>query len=112
MPITNPKLQNYIFLKHLQNDQYFPDFFYPKGKQILVELCEQFETQQPQTAEAVYALTHAATIRFNDLEEELNEHGSEIETIAREAICEDIYIIARDYGFELDYEELVAPREW
>lgn len=112
MTIAHPKLKDHVFLKHLQNDQYFPSFFYPKAKQILVELCEQFEAQQPQTAEAVYALTHATTIRFNELEEELNEHDSEIETIAREAICEDIYIIARDYGFDLDYEELVAPRDW
>jgi hypothetical protein len=58
-------------------------------------------------------LTHSATEKFNDLENVFYENGSEIETAAREAICEDFRQIARAYGFEnADSEELVGTREW
>jgi len=112
MAISNPKLEHYPFLKHMYSDAYFPDFLVDKGKQILVQLCEQLEAQAPTDAEGVYRLTHAATEAFNALAEEFGEHDSEIETVAREAIAADIDAIVRANGFELDVEELIAPRDW
>lgn len=61
----------------------------------------------------LYALTHAATEEINDLEEAFAEEGSEIETGARESICNDFAVIAKAYGFvNADIEKLVATREW
>ncbi|MBB1246950.1 hypothetical protein GL263_25885, partial [Streptomyces durbertensis] len=61
----------------------------------------------------VYALTHAATEEFNELDEALGEAGSGIETVAREEIAEDFAFIASAYGFgNADVEELIAPRDW
>lgn len=39
--------------------------------------------------------------------------GSEIETVAREAIAEDFWRVASAYGFaDADAEELIATRDW
>ena len=69
--------------------------------------------EQPENLDGLYSLTHAATERFNELAEEFDEGGSEIETVARDTIATDMEYIAQSYGFEdADIEELVAPRDW
>ena len=109
----NARIQKHRFLAEMYDDDYFPDRLVNKGKAILLRLCVQIERRQPQDAAAVYALTHAATERFNDLAEEFPEHDSDIETAAREAIAADFAFILRVYGFgHLDIEEAIAPRDW
>lgn len=113
MAITNSKIAEYEFLEGMYRDGYFPDFLVDKGKAILMGLCDQIETQSPADLDALYQLTHAATDRFNDLEEEFEENDSEIETAARDCIATDFEFIAKAYGFEdADVEELIATRDW
>ena len=112
MAITNAQLQGYEFLRDMRSDSYFPPHLVSKGAQILIDLCEAIEAQHPANLDALYALTHATTERFNQLAEEFYEHDSEIETAARDAIGGDVYFIAQAYGFEADSEELIAPRDW
>jgi len=112
MSIADPQLQHYDFLAAMQRDGYFPPPLVHKGRQILIRLCEAIEAQRPQSLEALYALTHAATDEFNRLAEEFYEHDSEIETAARENIGEDFAAIAKAYGFDADVEELIATRDW
>jgi len=112
MTIENERLAQYPFLQAMFADGYFPDAEVDKGKAILVELCEQIETATPETLDELYALTHAATERFNALAEDFEAAGSEIETAARDCIATDFDEIARAYGFDADIEELVAPRDW
>ena len=110
--IKNEKLKKYEFLKSMYQDTYFPNFLVDKGKAILVELCLQIENENPKTLPELYKLTHAATENFNDLQNDFFEHGSEIETGAREAIAEDFDFIADSYGYNADVEELIATRNW
>ena len=112
MAITNPELQSYPFLREMYEDSYFPDYLVDKGKQILLRLCERIEAENPTSDDEVYRLTHAATEEFNDLDEEFAENDSEIETVAREAIGADFRFIVKAYGFDLDPEEIIAPRDW
>jgi Family of unknown function (DUF5713) len=110
--IKNEKLKNYSFLEGMYQDSYFPDFLVDKGKAILIELCIQIEEKKPQNLPELYELTHAATQKFNDLEEEFGENDSEIETVAAELIANDFEFIANAYGFDADLEELIATRYW
>lgn len=110
--ITNPKMKDYNFLKDMYRDDYFPDVLVDKGKAILVALCEKIESSKPDNADALFVLTHAATEAFNDLQEDFWEHDSEIETAAREAIAEDFGYIVEAYGFDVDIEDVIAPRDW
>ena len=112
-PLNNPELADHTFLQDMYDDDYFPPELVQKGENILVELCRQIETEQPENLDALYELTHAATERFNELAEEFDENDSEIETVARDTIATDMEYIAQSYGFaDADIEELVAPRDW
>lgn len=110
--IKNEKIYNYKLLSDMYRDPYFPNNVVDMGRNILIKLCLDIETQEPKTLDELYKLTHSATEKFNDLENVFYENGSEIETAARECIAEDFFQIATAYGFDADTEELIAPREW
>lgn len=111
--LSNETTRNHPFLKGMYDDGYFPNNLVDKCKDILVDLCFQIEQSQPKSLDALYELTHAATNKFNDLQEEFDENESEIETVARECIAENFEFIAISYGFkEADIEELIATRDW
>lgn len=111
--LTNEQMRNYPFLSEMYEDEYFPKFLVDKCQTILINLCKQIEAKQPKNLNELYILTHAATEKINDLEDEFDEHDSEIETIAREAIAVDFEAIANAYGYtDADIEELIATRNW
>ncbi|NYV74072.1 DUF5713 family protein [Streptomyces sp. UH6] len=113
MPITNQQAAGHAFLRQLYADSYYPDHVVDKGRAILLRLCERIEAEQPSNLAALYALTQDATEEFNLLDEEFAAAGSEIETVAREAIAEDFWFVASAYGFtDADVEELIATRDW
>lgn len=113
MAITNPQAATHSFLSELYADGYYPDAVVDKGAAILVRLCERIEAERPADLSALYVLTAAATEEFNALEAEFDAAGSEIETVARDAIGGDFWFVAKAYGFtDADVEELIAPREW
>ncbi|MBU7598853.1 hypothetical protein JGS22_014830 [Streptomyces sp. P38-E01] len=113
MPITNDTILNHAFLREMYSDSYYPDHVLDKGNGILLDLCTAIEEAPPASEAALYELTAVATERFNALEEDFHAAGSGIETIAREAICEDFFFVASAYGFpDADPEALVAERDW
>lgn len=112
MAIRNPRLHGYAFLQDMVVSDYFRAPRVDKGKQILRQLCERIEATAPASEVELYALTHAATDQFNALADAFYEHGSEIETVARDCIASDFGFIAQAYGFaQADPEELVATRD-
>lgn len=113
MPISNEKIQRYEFLTSMYRDEYFPDFLVDKIKDILVSLCDSIETQKPQDEISLLKLTHASTELINQLDEEFEENGSELETAAREDMAENFDFIVRAYGFDsVDIEDVIATRDW
>ncbi|MBX3713283.1 MAG: hypothetical protein KF800_15085 [Lysobacter sp.] len=112
MPVTNAKVLQYAFLSGMYEDPYFPDALVDRARDVLLRLCASIEREAPAGLAALYVLTHAATEEINALESAFEEAGSEIETAARECFAEDFEFIASAYGFEADYEELIAPRNW
>lgn len=111
-PITNAQILDHAFLVDMYRDSYFPDFLVDRCVQIFHDLCAHIEAQQPATPQEVYVLTHAATERFNDINEDFGEHESELETAAREALAADFDFIGKAYGYTLDLETMIAPRDW
>ena len=110
--ITNEKIKAYSFLDEMYRDNYFPNSLVDKGKEILLDLCLKIEATKPSSTKDVYNLTHAATEQFNQLALEFEEQGSEIETAARDNIGMDIDFILKTYGYDVDIEEAIAPRDW
>ncbi|MGW5782274.1 DUF5713 family protein [Streptomyces sp. NPDC003863] len=113
MPITNQQVAGHTFLRQMYDDSYFPDHVVDQGKAILLRLCERIEAEQPSDTESLYALSQVATEEFNLLDREFVAAGSEIETVARECICDEFCFVASAYGFtDADAEELTAGRDW
>jgi hypothetical protein len=108
----NAAILAHPFLADMVADTYFPAPLVEKGQRILLDLCANIEAALPASDEAILVLTHQATEAFNDLAEELEEAGSELETAARDAIGTDVGFILETYGFTIDIEEAIAPREW
>ena len=100
-------------LQGMYQDDYFPKFLVDKVRDILIDACQDIETQKPENLEALYQITRRATERINDLQEEFADNDSEIETAARDDIAVSFGHIASVYGFpDADLEELVAGRDW
>jgi Mor family transcriptional regulator len=113
MMIANDKVRNRAMLADMYSDDYFPKFLVDKIKVILLELCEQIESEQPQNDGLLLKLTHAATELINGLAGEFEENDSELETVAREAMGAEFEFIVRSYGFtDVDIEDVIAPRDW
>lgn len=113
MPISDEQVTGHPFLRSLYRDDYYPDQVVDRGREILLRLCERIEAERPADLAALYVLTHAATDEFNDLQDEFEAAGSEIETVAREEIAEEFWFVAHAYGFtDADVEELIATRDW
>ncbi|MFI8345740.1 DUF5713 family protein [Streptomyces sp. NPDC085639] len=113
MSITNQQVAGHAFLRQMYDDSYFPDHVVDNGKAILLRLCERIEAEQPSNLETLYSLTEAATEEFNVLDREFVAAGSEIETVAREWICDEFRFVASAYGFtDADVEGLTAGRDW
>jgi hypothetical protein len=110
--LKNETIRNYSFLADMYSDGYFPDFLVDKVKNILLEFCNEIEEEGPSNLDALYKLSHAATDRINDLENEFDEADSEIETVARDTIGVDFEFIANTYNFDADIEMLIATRDW
>lgn len=106
--IADALLRDHTFLADMVDDEYFPRPLVAAGQAILVELCEAIERERPRDRAGVYALTRAATERFNELAGEYEE----IETVAREAIAADVALILSRFGLDFDLEEAIANREW
>jgi hypothetical protein len=99
-------------LKPMYAERYFPKRCVDKVKEVLVGLHEKIGAARPTDLAGLYKLTHAATVEINGLQALFEEHDSELETVAREAIAAEFEWIARAHGFDADVEEMMAPREW
>ncbi|MFJ5925984.1 DUF5713 family protein [Kitasatospora sp. NPDC092948] len=113
MAIGNELVAGHEFLPEMGRDSYYPAHLVEQGRAVLRALCERIEAQRPLDLAELYVLTHAATEEFNRLGEAFEDAGSEIETVARDAIGADFAFVAAAYGFTgADHEELIAPRDW
>ena len=110
--IKNDSIKQHHFLEPMYYDPYFPKPLVDEAKGILITLCFKIETQKPKTNKEFLVLTQEATESFNQLDAKFMRQGSELETVAREAIAMDMEYIAKIYGFNEDIETLIENREW
>lgn len=107
------KIDESKLLEGMYSDRYFPNHLVDKIRDIILDACKQIEESKPQTLSELYLITCSATDRINELHEEFEENGSELETVARDDIATSFEYVAKAYGFEnADIEELVATRDW
>ena len=102
---------NYKLLDEMYRDEYYPNFLVDKVKdelQKVIDLLESGETD----AEVVQETLDEAVGGINDLQEEFDEHDSEIETVARDCIGVTVDYILKWFGIPIDMEEAIRERDW
>ncbi len=102
---------DYKLLEDMYDDGYFPDFLVDKVKdqvQAVIRFLEAGERDLEKIQDKLDEMTEA----INDLQEEFDEHGSEIETVARDSIGETVEYVLQWFDIGIDVEDAIAQRDW
>jgi hypothetical protein len=102
---------NYKLLEEMYQDEYFPGFLVDKVKAELQKVICLLEAGENNTA-AIQEKLDEAVWAINDLQEEFEENGSEIETVARDCIGETVGYILEWFGIPIDIEDAIGQRDW
>lgn len=101
----------YKLLEDMYQDGYFPDVLVDKIKALIQEVIAFLETGERDLVK-IQEKFDAMTLAVNDLQEEFEEHGSEIETVARDSIGETVGYILQWFDLELEAEDAIGERDW
>lgn len=99
------------YLVDMYRDEYYPKFLVDKIKLILKNVVTILEKDE-RNLEHIQSEFDRATIAINELEDEFEDHDSELETVARESIAETVGIILDTYNIEIDLEDAIRERDW
>ena len=102
---------NYKLLDEMYQDNYYPAFLVDKVKDELQKVIDLLESDETDT-EVVQETLDEAVCGINDLQEEFDENYSEIETVARECIAENVAYILAWFGIPIATEEAIRERDW
>ena len=102
---------NYKLLDEMYQDEYYPDFLVDEVRDALQKVVDLLESGETNT-EVVQETLDEAVSSINDLQEEFDEHDSEIETVARECIGVTVDYILKWFGIPIDMEEAIRERDW
>ena len=102
---------NYVLLKDMYGDDYFPDFLVDKVKDIILNVITYLETGEKDIIKIQEKLDEM-TIAINDLQDEFDENDSEIETAARDSIGISVEYVLQWFGIDIDVEEAIRERDW
>lgn len=102
---------NYKLLDDMYRDEYFPDFLVDKVKDELQKVIDLLESGETDTG-VIQEKLDEMTCAINDLQEEFDENGSEIETMARDCIGETVGYVLEWFDIPIDIEEAIRERDW
>ena len=110
--MTKKLNEDFVYLKEMYDDDYYPKFLVDKVKDCIVELVHFLEKKEYSTLDEVQEKLDEMTIKINDLEEEFDENDSEIETVARDSIGVTVEEILKYFEIDIDIEEAIRERDW
>jgi hypothetical protein len=102
---------NFTYLNHMYMDEYYPRFLVDKVKDQIVEVVRFLESG-PHSKEEIQDKLDKMTMGINDLQEEFEEHESELETVARDSIAETVKHILEAFHIDIDIETALQERDW
>ena len=103
--------KNYVLLEDMVNDDYYPKFLVDKVKDLIIPVIDLLENGEENKTVIQKALD-TMTLAINDLQEEFDEHDSELETVARDSIATTIGDILEYFDIDIDIETALAERDW
>ena len=102
---------SYKLLDEMYQDEYYPNFLVDKIKDELQKVIDLLETGE-NDIEVIQKKLDEAVCAINELQEEFDENGSEIETVARDCIGETVGYVLEWFGIPIDMEEAIRERDW
>ena len=103
--------ENYKLLEEMYQDEYYPDFLVDKIKEEIQKVIDFLETGETDF-DAIQDKLDEMTYSINDMEDEFDENGSEIETMARDCIGETVEYILDWFDIPIDIEDAIRERDW
>lgn len=103
--------ENYVLVKDMYDDGYFPNFLVDKIKSLILNLIAYLEMGE-QDITKIQEKCDDMTLSINDLDEEFDENDSELETLARESIGDSVEYVLKWFEISIDCEEAIRNREW
>ncbi len=104
--------EDFVYLKDMYNDDYYPKFLVDKVKACIVEVVEFLEKEEYSSLEEVQEKFDEMTIKINELQDEFEENDSEIETVARDSIGVTVDNILKYFEIDIDVEDAIGERDW
>ncbi len=95
----------------MYEDGYFPDFLVDKLRDLIENVITFLETGE-QDLQKIQEKFDEMTLAANDLEEEFEENGSELETAARESIGATVAYILQWFEINIGVEDAIRERDW
>lgn len=102
---------DYKLLEDTYEDGYFPDFLVDKLRDLIENVITFLETGE-QDLQKIQEKFDGMTLAANDLEEEFEENGSELETAARESIGATVAYILQWFEINIGVEDAIRERDW
>ncbi len=102
---------DYKLLEDMYEDGYFPDFLVDKLRDLIENVITFLETGE-QDLQKIQEKFDEMTLAANDLEEEFEENGSELETAARESIGATVAYILQWFEINIGVEDAIRDRDW
>ena len=103
--------ENYKLLDDMYQDEYFPDFLVDKIKELVQDVIAFLESGE-KDLDKIQDKFDEMTLAINDLQEEFEDNGSELETAARESIGETVEYILNWFDIAIDVEDAIGERDW
>ena len=92
--------KNYKLLEEMYRDEYYPNFLVDKIKGELQKVIDLLETGETDTEVIAHLFGYYYT------------GDSEIETVARDCIGENVGYVLEWFGIPIDVEEAIRERDW
>ncbi len=102
---------DYQLLEDMYEDGYFPDFLVDKLRDLIENVITFLETGE-QDLQKIQEKFDEMTLAANDLEEEFEKNGSELETAARESIGATVAYILQWFEINIGVEDAIRERDW
>jgi len=102
---------DFVFLPEMYEDDYFPNKQVDKVKGAIQKVAAFLE-KGPADPEKVQQKLDKMTLAINELQEDFEDHDSELETAARESIAETVERMLAHFHVDIDIEEALREREW
>ena len=102
---------DFAYLPEMYAADYFPNPQVDQIKQAIKRVAALLETGE-RDLEKIQEELDEMTLDINGLQDDFYDHGSEIETGARESIADTVERLLTHFDIDIDIEEALREREW